>query len=134
MLKAYDEKTGEEVKPGDIVTDSTGEKAMLVEAIHKRCKNSDGIIKVRNYRGDKRRHDRVFNLIVKSVEGMEWRQQRGNIWNARGKDGVFVIVRSDGKFWTSYSSTDTHFKMKPTSKLEDAQAQCENSEYWEHVK
>ena len=140
MLKAYDEKTGLEVNPGDTVTDFRGEKCTFVQATRERTWKSGKVV-VRLPQGlSYEYYDKVFNLIVKEVEdvkepsaGMSWAQLNSTEWYAKGKDGMFLIERRGDKFWAHYYSEDCAFKMPPKSKLSEAKEMCENNEYWEYA-
>lgn len=136
MLKAYDERTGEEVKPGDIVTSFRGEEFIFKRATRERTEGKSGKVVAKSTDGlCSEYYDKVFGLIVRNVYiGMEWVALKSTQWEAKGKDGVFVIERRGGKFWSYYSSADTHIKLRPKDKLEEAKEMCENSEYWETAK
>ena len=138
MLKVYDEKTGLEVKPGDIVTNFRGEKCTFVQATRARTWKSGKVVVKLPQGLSYEYYDKVFNLIVKEVEdikaasaGMSWAQPKSTMWVAEGKGGKFVIERSRGKFWAHYFSEDCAFKMPPKSKLSEAKEMCENNDYWE---
>ena len=64
---------------------------------------------------------------------MQWVQKKSTQWEAVGADGAFYIERSRGLFWGRYSSEKNgkSFKMKPTKKLSEAKALCEENFYWE---
>ncbi len=64
---------------------------------------------------------------------MKWEQVSSSEWQAIGEDGAFYIERSRGLFWGRYSSAKNGkcFKMKPTKKLSEAKAFCEENFYWE---
>lgn len=62
MLKAYDEKTGKEIKAGDIITDFRGEQHIFVRASKARTECKSGKVCTADNR---EYYDRVFNIIVK---------------------------------------------------------------------
>lgn len=125
MLKVYDKKTGEEVKPGDTLTDFRGDKAVFLCATRERIEGKSGKVYVELHDGSRREfYDKVYNVIVKDVfVGMQWKQPKSSEWVAEGKSG---------KFWARYCSEDFSFKMPPKAKLSDAKEMCENNEYWEY--
>ena len=55
------------------------------------------------------------------------------MWKAQGKSGAFIIEQSGKTFWGRYCSNNgiKAFKMRPTQKLSEAKAQCEENYYWE---
>ena len=62
MLKAFDEKTGKEIKRGDEITDFRGEKHIFVMASRARTENKSGKICTADNR---EYYDSVFQIIVK---------------------------------------------------------------------
>lgn len=134
MLKVYDERTDEEVKPGDTLTDFRGDKVVFLRATRERIIGKSGKVYVELPNGSRMEfYDKVFNVVVKDVfAGMQWKQPKSSEWVAEGKDGKFVIERSRGKFWARYCSEDCTFKMPPKSKLSEAKEMCENNVYWEY--
>lgn len=62
MLKAYDEKTGKEIKKGDVITDFRGDESVFEMATRARTEYKSGkICTADNYEY----YDRVFDIIVK---------------------------------------------------------------------
>lgn len=62
MLKAFDEKTGKEIKRGDEITDFRGQKHIFKMASRVRIENKSGkICTTDNYEY----YDKVFGIIVK---------------------------------------------------------------------
>ena len=73
MLKAYDRKTGKEVKVGEIIYDFRGEKAILKSLDRAEEIGRSGKISVQEY-GYTNWHtyyDRVYNLRV--IEEKKWK-------------------------------------------------------------
>lgn len=62
MLKAYDEKTGKEIKQGDTITDFRGDKHIFERASRARTEYKSGKVCTADNR---EYYDRVFNIIVK---------------------------------------------------------------------
>ena len=62
MLKAFDEKTGKEIKKGNEITDFRGEKHIFEMATRARMGHKSGKVCTANNR---EYYDSVFNIIVK---------------------------------------------------------------------
>lgn len=70
MLKAYDRKTGEEVKEGDTITDFRGDKAIFAGATRATGPSKDGKVcfKTNGFNFPCECYAKVFGLVVKEAE------------------------------------------------------------------
>lgn len=64
-------------------------------------------------------------------KGMKWERTSDKLWRAIGKNGSFLISKSNGMYWAQYISNGKSFKMPPRRNLSVAKTMCEDNDYWE---